>query len=99
MSERLAVITEPSLMELLLQMADQYEKRKYSLRDYLDWAADLKTRTSSPLILMIHADETFIGLDHHHGIEEELIFPVLALRLPEFQDEHPEQHRQIHEGE
>lgn len=82
-----------------LQMADQYEKRKYSLRDYLDWAADLKTRTSSPLILMIHADETFIGLDHHHGIEEELIFPVLALRLPEFQDEHPEQHRQIHEGE
>lgn len=37
-------------------------------------------------------------LTMHHGIEEQHIFPVLAKRMPEFRDDHPQEHDQIHKG-
>lgn len=38
------------------------------------------------------------NLTFHHTIEDVHIFPVLATRMPEFRDEHPESHRLIHDG-
>ncbi|GAA5970018.1 hypothetical protein JCM11641_000235 [Rhodosporidiobolus odoratus] len=43
--------------------------------------------------------ESFLRhLEGHHGIEERYIFPVLAKRMPQFADEHQEEHDTIHEG-
>ncbi|GAA5989129.1 hypothetical protein JCM10908_001171 [Rhodotorula pacifica] len=37
-------------------------------------------------------------LGFHHGIEEQHIFPVLAKRMPQFRDDHQEEHDAIHKG-
>ncbi|KAK4057238.1 hypothetical protein OIO90_001733 [Microbotryomycetes sp. JL221] len=37
-------------------------------------------------------------LEMHHNIEESYIFPILAKKMPEFGDAHPEEHKAIHEG-
>ncbi|KAM0748891.1 hypothetical protein T439DRAFT_327401 [Meredithblackwellia eburnea MCA 4105] len=37
-------------------------------------------------------------LSMHHGIEERHVFPILAKKLPEFGEEHPEEHEEIHKG-
>ncbi|GAA5829613.1 hypothetical protein JCM11251_000223 [Rhodosporidiobolus azoricus] len=45
------------------------------------------------------AAESFLRhLEGHHGIEERYIFPVLAKRMPQFAEEHQEEHDTIHEG-
>lgn len=43
--------------------------------------------------------ESFLRhLEGHHGIEERYIFPVLAKKMPQFAEEHQEEHDTIHEG-
>ncbi|GJN88382.1 hypothetical protein Rhopal_001348-T1 [Rhodotorula paludigena] len=37
-------------------------------------------------------------LEFHHGIEERHIFPVLRKRMPQFEDDHQEEHDTIHAG-
>ncbi|BGP38133.1 hypothetical protein JCM10449v2_002060 [Rhodotorula kratochvilovae] len=37
-------------------------------------------------------------LEFHHGIEERHIFPVLAKRMPQFAEDHQEEHDCIHDG-
>lgn len=44
------------------------------------------------------AEQLVHHLEGHHGIEERYIFPVLAQRMPEFQDAHVEEHFKIHAG-
>ncbi|KDE07590.1 hypothetical protein MVLG_02056 [Microbotryum lychnidis-dioicae p1A1 Lamole] len=45
-----------------------------------------------------YAEEFVHHLEGHHGIEERYIFPVLAKKMPEFREEHLEEHEQIHAG-
>ncbi|GAA6026807.1 hypothetical protein JCM8097_005875 [Rhodosporidiobolus ruineniae] len=47
---------------------------------------------------MMVADSFLRHLEGHHGIEERYIFPVLAKKMPQFQDDHQEEHDAIHEG-
>ena len=40
------------------------------------------------------------NLSFHHSIEEQMVFPALGARMPEFREghEHKESHRKIHDG-
>ncbi|BGP22993.1 hypothetical protein Rt10032_c16g5688 [Rhodotorula toruloides] len=44
------------------------------------------------------SDDFTKHLEFHHGIEEQHIFPILAKRMPQFRDDHQEEHDTIHEG-
>ncbi|GAA6001151.1 hypothetical protein JCM10207_007433 [Rhodosporidiobolus poonsookiae] len=44
------------------------------------------------------AEDFLRHLEGHHGIEERYIFPVLSKRMPQFADDHQEEHDTIHEG-
>ncbi|POY74406.1 hypothetical protein BMF94_2600 [Rhodotorula taiwanensis] len=44
------------------------------------------------------AEDFHEHLGFHHGIEERHIFPVLAKRMPQFRDDHQEEHDVIHKG-
>ena len=44
-------------------------------------------------MLWLHAAPALI-----EGEQEHYIFPVLAQKLPGFKDEHPEEHKAIHDG-
>ncbi|GAA5908390.1 hypothetical protein JCM6882_007924 [Rhodosporidiobolus microsporus] len=44
------------------------------------------------------AESLLRHLEGHHGIEERYIFPVLAKKMPQFAEDHQEEHDAIHEG-
>jgi len=46
------------------------------------------------------ADDLYIHLSAHHGIEERYVFPVLAKRMPQFtaSGQHKKEHEEMHTG-
>ncbi|BGP54064.1 hypothetical protein JCM8202v2_001636 [Rhodotorula sphaerocarpa] len=69
----------------LFELADgSFEKHGMSVKDFMGVAEDFHHH-----------------LGFHHGIEEQQvshIFPVLAKRMPQFRDDHQEEHDAIHKG-
>lgn len=83
------------------QLADKFDKQGIPLKDYLKFAEELERHLQAH-----HGIEGArgcfiaclrIGLTRE-DFAERYIFPILATRMPEFQEEHPEEHEKIHEG-
>lgn len=80
------------------ELADSFRAEGMSLREYIRLADEFVHHRQSITSTRLSLAQSFFGLstlwqtvESHHGYEERLIFPLLAKRMPEFQDAHVEE--------
>ncbi|KAH8916076.1 hypothetical protein BT69DRAFT_1355996 [Atractiella rhizophila] len=97
---------EPKLTAFQLRQANRLADRmegfhnhfRHLFRSIYKLADNYEEEDYNTREFISYADQLHQYLGLHHNIEEEYVFPVLAERMPEFRDEHPQSHRAIHDG-